>query len=272
MATHRKPQATRLHAVFDNNVDVSLGGDFPGWRVWHHLGPFGRAVSPTLQENPVNGFTLVAMCGTWTKASRSEPTPFRTSCSRHRLQLRLPRRLGNVALRTHALQDLRLDWPPSTIRLSCPCCGIRRTGDNTGVSTQRHVKTSPCSCRLTPVGEAVVATLRQALDGQAGRCARLEVSRLLWGSKRRPCGVTPTSEAFCNFRQSVWATDGRVPAGDVTRSVLQQPRLLLWALNALHFRPPRLVPTRGVDRSTVACSSALVEATKLSRQHSPRST
>ena len=58
----------------------------------------------------------------------AEPTPFRTSGCNHHLQPRLPRRLGNVALRTHALQDLRLYWPPSSIRPSCRCCTLRCSG------------------------------------------------------------------------------------------------------------------------------------------------
>ena len=52
-----------------------------------------------------------------------------------------------------------------------------------------------------------------------------------------------------------------VPADDVARSVWQQPGLQLAA--------SRPVPTHGANRTTVACGSALVQSTRLSRRCPP---
>ena len=68
-----------------------------GWRVWRRLRRLDRAVSAATHEVLINGFALVATCGTSSTAAGSEPTSLRTSSCHHRLQPCRSRRLGNVA-------------------------------------------------------------------------------------------------------------------------------------------------------------------------------
>ena len=107
--------------------------------MWGHFGPLDRAVSATPHKFPINGFL------------GPETTMSRTSDCHHRLEPRRPRRLGIVGgraarmvcashsavewawLRTHALQDLRLDPPSSTNRPCCRCCAVRGSGKRSRV-------------------------------------------------------------------------------------------------------------------------------------------
>ena len=127
---------------------------------------------------------------------------------------------------------------------------LRHVGAMVGGSVHKPCATKPCGPLLAAVA------LRQWVQLAQQRCARSwvaapggvfsETTHDCCGMpKRRPCGLAPASISFEHFRQTVWATDGRVPAEQVERNFLQQLGLERWSLKPILFASSRLVPTHG---------------------------